>query len=140
MGIVLTNRMMEWIKTGCQLNVADKKGVPHVTIARNIDSASGDEVIFALTKDEYSVIKEPLAENSWVAFGIIGIGSIRFDYQFKGHGKAKQKGDTIFLTVKLLELYCTKPGCYAGLRLDGKTPQELEAWEKSMWTDLPKKK
>ncbi len=139
MGIILTNRMKEWIKTGCHLNVADKKGIPHVTVARNIDSVSDDEVIFALTRDEYSVIKEPLSENSWVAFGVSGIGSIRFCYQFKGQGKAKQKGDTIFLTVKLLELYCTKPGCYAGLRLDLKTPQELDAWESNLWKDLPKK-
>lgn len=140
MGIVLTNRMREWIKTGCHLCVADKKAVPHVTVSRTIDSVSDDEVIFALTKDEYSVIKGPLSENSWVSFGVSGIGSIRFDYQFKGHGKVKQKGDIIFLTVKLLELYCTKPGCYAGLRLDLKTPQELGDWEKSMWKDLPKKK
>jgi len=140
MGIVLTNRMREWIKTGCLLNVTDKRGSPHVTIARKIDSVSDDEVVFALTKDEYSVIKDALSKDSWVAFGIIGIGSIRFCYQFKGKGKVKEKGDTVYLTVKLLEIYCTKPGCYAGLRLDLKSPEELEAWEKELWTDSPKKK
>ena len=140
MGIVLTNRMSEWIKTGCHLNVADKKGVPYVTVARNIDSASGDEVIFALTKDEYSVIKDALLNNGWVAFGVMGIGSVRFCYQFKGIGKVKKKGDVIHLTVKISEIYCTKPGCYAGLRLDHKSPEELEAWESNLWKDLPKKK
>ncbi len=140
MAIVLTNRMREWIKTGCLLNVADKNGVPCITTARKIDSVSDDEVVFALTKDEYSVIKKPLSDNSWVAFGILGIGSIRFCYQFKGKGIAKQKGDNVHLTVKLSEVYCTKPGCYAGLRLDLKTPKEFDEWERNLWKDMPKKK
>lgn len=140
MGIVLTNRMREWIKTGCHLNVADKKNVPHVTISRKVDSVSDNEVVFALTRDEYSVIKDALLENPWVSFGVSGIGSIRFCYQFKGIGEIREERDTVYLTVKLSELYCTKPGCYAGLRLDQKSPEELEAWEKALWTDLPKKR
>jgi len=140
MGIVLTNRMREWIKTGCHLNVADKKGVPHVTISRKIDSVSDDEVIFVLTRDEYSVIQDALLENPWAAFGVSGVGSIRYCYQFKGTGKIREEGDNVYLTVKLSEIYCTKPGCYAGLRLDQKSPEGLEAWEKELWTDLPKKK
>jgi hypothetical protein len=137
--IKLTKRMKEWIKTGCHLCVATSNGVPYVTIARNINSVSDDEVVFALTNDEYSVIKSPLAKNPWVAFGVSGLGGIRACYQFKGEGKVKQKGDTYNLSVKLSEVYCTKPGCYAGQRLDTKPAQECEEWEHSLWTDLPKK-
>lgn len=138
MEIKLTDRMKAWIKTVCFLNVADKKGVPHVTIARNIDSVSDDEVIFALSQDEYSVIEEALAENAWVSFGAGGVGSIRFCYQFKGKGTVEEKANLIHLKVKLVELYCTKPGCYAGMRLDTKSPEELAEWEECLWKDMPK--
>ena len=140
MGIILTDRMKEWIKTGCLLNIVDKNNAPNVTISRTIKSVSNDEVVFALTKDEYSVIENALSDNPWVAFGVIGVGSIRFCYQFKGKGNVKKEGDSIYLTVKLAQIYCTKPGCYAGLRLDHKSPEELDKWEKEMWKDLPRTK
>ena len=139
MVIKLTNRMKAWIETGCHLNVASSNGIPYVTTARNVKSVSDDEVVFALTSDEYSVIKNPLSENPWVAFGVSRVGGIRACYQFKGKGTVNQEGDKYNLKVKISEVYCTKPGCYAGQRLDTKPAQECEEWESSLWTDLPKK-
>lgn len=139
MVVKLTERMKAWIKTGCHLNVASKSGVPFVTVAREVTSVSDDEIIFALSADEYSVIKEALAENPWVAIGVSGVGGIRACYQFKGEGKAESKGDKIELKVKLSELYCTKPGCYAGTRLDTMDVAECKEWEQDLWKDMPKK-
>ena len=139
MGIKLTDRIKAWVETGCHLCVATKNGSPFVTLARNIKSISDDEVVFALSKDEYSVIKSALEENPWVAFGVSRIGGVRACYQFKGKGSATTEGDTVALKVKLSELYCTKPGCYAGLRLDTKSFKELEKWDSDLWKDLPKK-
>ncbi|MFX1452361.1 MAG: hypothetical protein ACFFCM_16095, partial [Promethearchaeota archaeon] len=59
-------------------------------------------------------------------------------YQFKGKGTVEKEGNINNLKVKLSELYCTKPGCYAGQRLDTKPAQECEEWEHGLWTDLPK--
>ena len=138
MVVVLTERMKAWVKTGCHLNVANKSGESFVAIARTVRSVSDDEAVFALTKDEYSVIKSALSENPWVAFGVSGVGGIRACYQFKGKGTVTQEGDTYLLKVKISELYCTKPGCYAGLRLDVKPTKECEDWEHGLWKDLPK--
>jgi hypothetical protein len=138
MVVKLTDRMKAWIKIGCHLNVATKKGIPYVTVSRNVKSVTDNEVVFALTKDEYSVIDSALSENPWVAFGVSKAGGIRACYQFKGKGTVKKEKDIYNLKVKVSEIYCTKPGCYAGQRLDTKPTQECEEWEHGLWTDLPK--
>jgi hypothetical protein len=138
MDIKLTERMKGWMKLGCHLNVASKNGVPNVTVARTVKEIKDDEVIFAMTKPEFSVIESALNENPWVAFGVSKQGGIRACYQFKGKGTATPKGDTVLLSVKLEELYCTKPGYEAGLRLDVKDFDELLEWEKERWKDIPK--
>lgn len=138
MTVKLTERMKGWIKMGCHLNVASKEGVPNVTVARTIKKIKDDEVIFALTKPEYSVIKTALNENPWVAFGVSKQGGIRACYQFKGKGEATPEGDEVILSVKMKELYCTKPGYEAGLRLDVKDFEEIKEWEKERWKDIPK--
>lgn len=138
MDIKLTERMKGWIKLGCHLNVASKDGVPNVTVARTVKEIKDDEVVFAMTKPEFSVIESALNENPWVAFGVSKQGGIRACYQFKGKGTATPKGDTVLLSVKLEELYCTKPGYEAGLRLDVKDFDELQKWEKERWKDIPK--
>ncbi len=138
MVVKLTERMKAWIKIGCHLNVASKTGIPFVTVSRNVKSVSDDEAVFALSQDEYSVIESALSENPWVAFGVSRLGGIRACYQFKGQGSVNKEGEIYNLKVKISELYCTKPGCYAGQRLDTKPAQECEEWEHGLWKDLPK--
>ena len=133
--VVLTERMKAWIETGCILNVATKVGVPTVTLCKNVKVTADDEVVFHMTSDELSVINAPLAENNWVAFGITKVGGIRACYQFKGKGTLAGTD----LTVKLSEVYCTKPGAEAGCRLDVMPPEKLALWDKQRWKDMPKK-
>jgi hypothetical protein len=66
-----------------------------------------------------------------VALGPGGLGSIRAAYQFKG--KARLEGTD--LVVKIDEIYCTKPGPEAGLRIDTLSYESLVRFEDSRWRD-----
>ncbi|MEN6342324.1 MAG: hypothetical protein ABFC89_07155 [Methanospirillum sp.] len=158
MDVTLTDRMRAWIETmGCHLCVATRDGVPLVTLGRYAQVEASDEVVFALAEDEAGIIAPVLEENPRVAFGVSRQGGIRAAYQFKGTGELVRSGaafDAIaarakeekgvdagaVLRVRLTELYCTKPGYEAGLRLDGMPPEELDAWERQRWTDVPRRK
>jgi predicted pyridoxine 5'-phosphate oxidase superfamily flavin-nucleotide-binding protein len=158
MTVNLTDRMKAWIEAmGCHLCVATPEGVPFVVLGRYAKATASDEVAFALAQDEAKVIAPVLSENSRVAFGVSRQGGIRAAYQFKGTGELLRSGsvfDTVaaqakeekgidaesVLLVRLTELYCTKPGYEAGQRLDGMTPEELDAWERQRWKDVPRKR
>lgn len=158
MTVNLTDRMKAWIEAmGCHLCVATPEGVPFVVLGRYAKVTASDEVAFALAQDEAKVIAPVLSENSRVAFGVSRQGGIRAAYQFKGTGELLRSGsvfDTVaaqakeekgidaesVLLVRLTELYCTKPGYEAGQRLDGMTPEELDAWERQRWKDVPRKR
>lgn len=158
MTVYLTDRMKAWIEAmGCHLCVATQEGVPFVVLGRYAQAKAGDEVAFALAEDEAKVIAPVLSENPRVAFGVSRQGGIRAPYQFKGTGRLLRSGETFdavaarakeekeidtaaVLSVHLDELYCTKPGYEAGQRLDGMSPEELDAWERQRWKDVPRKK
>jgi len=158
MTVNLTDRMKAWIEAmGCHLCVATPGGVPFVVLGRYAQATAGDEVAFALAEDEAKVIAPVLSENPRVAFGISRQGGIRAAYQFKGTGQLLRSGEAFdavaarakdekgietgaVLLVHLNELYCTKPGYEAGLRLDGMPPEELDAWERQRWKDVPRKR
>ncbi|MCK9299562.1 hypothetical protein HL657_02235 [Methanoculleus sp. YWC-01] len=158
MTVNLTDRMKAWIEAmGCHLCVATPEGVPFVVLGRYAKATANDEVAFALAEDEMKVIAPALSENPRVAFGVSRQGGIRAAYQFKGTGELLRSGsvfDTVaaqakeekgidagaVLLVRLTELYCTKPGYEAGQRLDGMSPEDLDAWERQRWKDVPRKK
>ncbi|MFA7562088.1 MAG: hypothetical protein WCY70_01470 [Methanoculleus sp.] len=154
----LTERMKAWIEAmGCHLCAATPEGVPYVVLGRYAAVQGDGEVAFALAEDEVKVIEPVLAKNPRVAFGVSRQGGIRAAYQFKGTGEFLRSGlvfevvsarakeekgiDTAaVLLVRLTELYCTKPGYEAGQRLDGMVPEELNAWERQRWKDVPRKR
>lgn len=158
MTVNLTDRMKAWIEAmGCHLCVATPEGVPFVVLGRYAKATTNGEVAFALAQDEAKVIAPVLSENPRVAFGVSRQGGIRAAYQFKGTGELLRSGsvfDTVaaqakeekgidaelVLLVRLTELYCTKPGYEAGQRLDGMPPEELDAWERQRWKDVPRKR
>jgi len=158
MTVNLTGRMKAWIEAmGCHLCVATPRGEPFVVLGRYAQVTADDEVAFALAKDEAKVIAPALSENPRVAFGVSRQGGIRAAYQFKGTGRFLHEGEVVdrvvawakeekgidtaaILSVHLTELYCTKPGYEAGQRLDGMSPDELDAWERQRWKDVPGKR
>lgn len=154
MSIVLTDRMKGWIEhMGCHLCVATPEGIPYVTVARFAKVTKVDQISFAMDKGEIGVIESALLKNPWVAIGVSRQGGIRAAFQFKGKGQlfrsgknfdelkeeAKNIDTSAVLVVDLSELYCTKPGAEAGQRLDVMKPEDVDAWEKSRWTDIPTK-
>ena len=70
-------------------------------------------------------------ENPRASLGPGGIGSIRAAYQFKG--VASLNGNELFVDVD--EIYSTKPGPEAGLRLDNLPYEDIIRFETSRWAD-----
>ena len=128
----LTPRMQNWLTgMGGHIATASKTGVPAVIV---VDSATAetDEVLrFPLSAKQVEQIRGNLAENPRVAIGPGGIGSVRAAYQFKGEGRLD--GGALRVTVD--EIYSTKPGPEAGLRLDVLPVEDVLAFERSRWRD-----
>lgn len=128
----LTPRMTNWLTgLGGHVATATKTGIPSVIVADSALSISADTVRFALSEPQRASIAENLAENPRVAIGPGGIGSVRAAYQFKGIGRLD--GDALEVTID--EIYSTKPGPEAGLRLDVLPYDEVLAFESSRWRD-----
>jgi hypothetical protein len=129
---ILSERQKNWlIGLGGHIATASKDGIPEVIV---VDSAKteGDNVVrFPLTDKQIEIIKNNVETNPKVAVGPGGIGSIRAAYQFKG--PAKIEGGELIVTVD--EVYSTKPGPEAGLRLDVLSPEAVVQFEKSRWAD-----
>lgn len=128
---ILTPRMKAWLEgTGGHIGTATPNGLPTVVV---VDKASvdGDTVRFALSPAQKGQIQANIEANPQVAFGPGSIGSIRAAYQFKG--KAGFDGSDLVVLVD--EIYCTKPGPEAGLRLDSLPPESVVRFEQSRWRD-----
>lgn len=128
----MTPRMKNWLTgMGAHVATASITGVPTVVV---VDSASADsdEVLrFPLSAAQIAQISGNLAENPRVAIGPGGIGSVRAAYQFKGAGRLEGSD----LVVGVDEIYSTKPGPEAGLRLDVLPYDEVVSFETSRWRD-----
>jgi hypothetical protein len=88
-------------------------------------------VRFALSAAQVEQVRGIRARNPQVAFGPGGLGAIRAAYQFKG--RARLDGDSLVVDVD--EIYCTKPGPEAGLRLDTLGYDVVVKFEESRWKD-----
>jgi hypothetical protein len=128
----LTPRMRNWLQgLGAHIGTATKKGFP-TTIVVESAKVEGDNVVkFQLSNAQVEQIKQNISENPRIAIGPGGLGSIRAAYQFKGG--AKLEGNT--LVVEVNEIYCTKPGPEAALRLDVLTPENVVKFESTRWRD-----
>lgn len=132
MGISLTPRMKNWIeKLGVHAAVATKSGMPTVLVSFTCE-VNGDTVKIPLTKAQVEQVKEIIRENPQVALAPGQLGAVRAPYQFKGKGSLEK--DT--LVVKVEEIYCTKPGAEAGLRLDTMGYEAMKKFDESRWKDL----
>ena len=128
----LTPRMKNWLEgLGGHIATASKSGVPAVVVVDSAKSDSDEVVRFSLSPRQVEHLSANLAENPRVAFGPGGIGSVRAAYQFKGDGRI----DGSDLVVAVDEIYSTKPGPEAGLRLDVLPFDDVLAFEKSRWRD-----
>lgn len=128
----LTPRMQSWLKhLGAHLAVAKKGELPTVVVANACDCA-GDQLCFCLSDAQKAQISGVLAENDWVAIAPGGLGAVRAPYQFKGHGRFE--GNTLAVTVD--QIYCTRPGCEAGRRMDVMEFNDMCEFDLSRWKDI----
>jgi hypothetical protein len=130
---ILTERMKNWVtKLGGHIATSTKDGVPTVVVVESALTEKDSIFRFKLSDKQLATIKDNLAENPKVAVGPGGIGSIRAAYQFKGD--AHLEGSE--LVVEVTEIYCTKPGPEAGVRLDVLSKESIIKFEESRWKDI----
>ncbi len=129
----LTPRMKGWLERfGCHIGTATKKGFPTTIVVEQASIEGDSTVVFQLTEAQANQIKGNMEENPYVALAPHAIASIRAAYQFKG--AATLSGNT--LKVDLKEIYCTKPGPEAALRLDVLPAEHVVKFEESRWRDI----
>lgn len=128
----LTPRMKNWLTgLGGHIGTASKDGVPVVIVVESATAESDEILRFPLSEKQRAYVSANLAENPRVSIGPGGIGSIRAAYQFKGDGRIEGED----LVVAVDEIYSTKPGPEAGLRLDVLPLEEVLKFESSRWRD-----
>jgi len=128
----LTNRMNSWISTlGVHIATSAKNGYPRIIVTDTVE-VKGEHIIVPLTDAQFEFIKGNIAENPQVAVAPGQIGSIRAPYQFKGNASLSPNK----LEILVNEIYCTKPGYEAGIRLDTIGFDAMAEFDESRWTDL----
>ncbi|MEW5898245.1 MAG: pyridoxamine 5'-phosphate oxidase family protein [Bacillota bacterium] len=132
MGIELTPRMKNWIEAlGVHVATATAKGYPTVMVADRC-RVEKNIIRIPITARQKDQIAGNLAENKNVAVAPGQLGAVRAPYQFKGKGKIEENE----LVVDVEQIYCTKPGAEAGLRLDVMCYEKMKDFEESRWKDL----
>ncbi|MCF6356325.1 MAG: hypothetical protein L3J54_00840 [Draconibacterium sp.] len=128
----LTPRQKNWLEgTGAHIGTASRNGIPEVIVVDKAEVLNDSEIIFRLSKKQIDQIIFNISENPRVSLAPGGIGVIRAAYQFKGNSKlVKDK-----LLVEIDEIYSTKPGPEAGLRLDNIPYNDILKFESSRWAD-----
>lgn len=130
--VKLTPRQKNWIEgTGAHIGTASKKGMPTVIVVDKAIVENDSTIKFNLSSKQVELVLQNINENPRASLGPGGIGSIRAAYQFKG--KASIKGNDLRIEVE--EIYSTKPGPEAGLRLDNLAYDDILKFEASRWAD-----
>lgn len=135
MSINLTPRMKNWFaENGAHIAFATKKGFPSVIVAETV-KADDDTIRITLSSSQIKQIEQILLENPYAALAPGDLGSVRAPYQVKGTAKLWSE----LLEIKVEEVYCTKPGAEAGIRLDTLGYDGMKEYDESRWTDLSPK-
>lgn len=135
MSINLTPRMKNWFaENGAHVAFATKKGFPAVIVAETVN-ADDDTIRITLSSSQIKQIEQILLENPYAALAPGNLGSVRAPYQVKGTAKLWSE----LLEIKVEEVYCTKPGAEAGIRLDTLGYDGMKEYDESRWTDLSPK-
>lgn len=132
MPVDLTPRMSNWIRElGVHIATASKDGFPTVIVAIP-DQVEGNVIRVPLKPAQIKQIEKNIAENPYVAAAPAQLGAVRAPYQIKG--PAKLSAETLEISVE--EIYCTKPGDEAGIRLDILGFESMKDFDESRWQDL----
>ena len=132
MSVKLTARMRNWInRFGVHIATADTSGLPSVIVAEKC-VADEHKIKIPLNPKQLSQVESNIRSNPQVALAPGHLGSIRAPYQVKG--LARIAADVLELDIT--EIYCTKPGDEAGLRLDVLGYARMSEFDASRWPDV----
>lgn len=132
MTVNLTPRMKNWIMiNGVHIAVATRKGFPTVIVADSSD-VKGSTITVILKPGQIRQIESVISENQSVAVAPGQLGSVRAPYQFKGSAHLYEDR----LQIRVDEIYCTKPGAEAGIRMDTMGYESMKEYEESRWKDI----
>ena len=128
----LTPRIENWIESfGVHIAISDDKGQITIIVAEKT-SVDGDVVTVDLSENQRNQIEEVLSKNDYVALAPGQLGAIRAPYQLKGCARLVNG----YLEVEISEIYCTKPGPEAGIRLDVLGYDGMKHYDERRWTDF----
>ncbi|MFZ7131115.1 MAG: hypothetical protein ACOWWR_02035 [Eubacteriales bacterium] len=128
----LTPRMKNWIEQlGVHVAVATKKSFPTVIVSTSC-KVNRDAILIPINDKQKDQITDILSENKNVAIAPGQIGAVRAPYQFKGNGKIE--GNELVVEVK--QIYCTRPGAEAGIRMDILGFEDMKIYDESRWKDI----
>lgn len=132
MPVDLTPRMSNWIRElGLHIATATRGGFPTVIVAVP-NKVEGNVISVPLKPAQIKQIEKNIADNPYIAAAPAELGAVRAPYQIKG--PAKLSGETLEISVE--EIYCTKPGDEAGIRLDIFGYEKMRDFDESRWQDL----
>ncbi|NPV48225.1 MAG: hypothetical protein HPY69_14835 [Armatimonadetes bacterium] len=141
MTIPLTERLRHWYEK-CEVHfaVARPGGALDIGLASRARFLSDRELGLEVPRLAWLRLRSYLEANPWVALHPGELGAVKAPYQLKGvYTRALEEGerDTVFpgagdavgVVIGLRELYITKPGPEAGLRVDHWTQEDLTRFE-----------
>ncbi|GAB4252898.1 MAG: hypothetical protein Kow00129_13790 [Thermoleophilia bacterium] len=132
MAVKLTPRMESWLEhLGAHVAVARPGEWPTIVVANACECEEG-QVCICLTEKQRWQIEEVVGENDRVAIAPGGLGAVRAPYQFKGRGSL----DGNVLKVSVDQIYCTRPGCEAGKRMDVMEYDDMCEYDVTRWKDI----
>ncbi|MDK2940782.1 MAG: hypothetical protein PWP56_295 [Acetobacterium sp.] len=128
----LTLRIKNWIERfGVHAALSDEKGQITIIVSEKV-SVDGSLVTIDLSENQRNQIEGVLSQNDYIALAPGQLGAIRAPYQLKGSAHLVNG----YLEVEIFEIYCTKPGPEAGIRLDVLGYDGMKHFDESRWTDL----
>ena len=132
MPVKLTLRMQNWItRLGVHVATSDLSGKTTVVVAEKC-LVEGSKIKIPLNENQIRQIEANIRQNPQAALAPGQLGSIRAPYQIKGI--ANLAADMLELEIN--EIYCTKPGDEAGLRLDVLEFTTMNEFDTSRWSDI----
>ena len=132
MPVKLTLRMQNWItRLGVHVATSDLSGKTTVVVAEKC-LVEGSKIKIPLSENQIRQIEANIRQNPQVALAPGQLGSIRAPYQIKGIANLA----TDMLELEINEIYCTKPGDEAGLRLDVLGFTTMNKFDTSRWSDI----
>lgn len=136
MSFPTTDRLKHWYETQ-EIHFAVAKPGGEVKIGIAPVSKFVDDAVLTLQVPQtvWNVVESYLALNRWIALHPGGLGAVKAPYQLKGLVRpveVEATADTQTLVIDLQELYITKPGPEAGLRVDRWSKEQLTEFERSL--------